>query len=169
GKPKFAYFAGADKKYKETESSEKGGIEKTMFAKAKQSVEKALSLSITCTTTKPYLRVTGKLKIQQPKISNISAELPRSCEAKDSSDENELQEKRSMLYTGSPIIIIEAPKLIKTAASSVPWPNFTLVKRGKVGRIVSKESYDVWTVRFSNGIYIIDGKYFKPLDLAEYS
>jgi hypothetical protein len=41
-----------------------------------------------------------------------------------------------MLNKGSPIIIIEAPKMLKTAASSIPCPNFGLVKRGNVGRYI---------------------------------
>lgn len=79
-------------------------------------------------------------------------------------------EKRSKLDKGSPIIIIEAPKMIKTAAS-VPClrVNSGLVKPGDVGRIVSRKPKDVWAVRLSIGTYLIDGKYFKPLDLAQNS
>ena len=123
-----------EKKYKE-KSSLKGSIGKTtLAAKAINSVEKAMSLSISCSTTKPYLKVDTKIKIQQ-QIPNISIALPRSCEPKDSSDhENELLEKRSKLDKGSPIIIIEAPKMIKTASNSVYCPNFGLYKRGDVGR-----------------------------------
>jgi len=57
------------------------------------------------------------------------------CESKESSEENDLLEKRSKLDKGSPIIIIEAPKMIKTAAS-VPClrVNSGLVKPGDVGR-----------------------------------
>ncbi|KAK2442692.1 DUF3148 family protein [Trifolium repens] len=160
-----------EKKYEEPRP--KGGIGKTtlaedLYAKAKHSVKKATSLSISCSTTKPYLKVDSKINIQQLLIPNISAALSRSCEPKDSSEENELQKKRFMLNKGSPIIFIDAPKVIKTQASSIPWPNFGLVKRGNVGRVVSKKSNDVWAVRLSIGIYIIEGKYFKPLDLAEY-
>jgi hypothetical protein len=73
---------------------------------------------------------------QQNQYSTIidTKYLPRSCEPKDSSEENELQIKRFMLNKGSPIIIIDAPKAIKTQASSIPCPNFGLVKRGNVGR-----------------------------------
>ncbi|CAJ2651398.1 disease resistance protein [Trifolium pratense] len=128
-----------------------------------------MSLSLSCAiTTKPFLKFNSTLKYQQQK-PNISLALVR-CESisKDSSEENELSEKRSKLDKGSPIIIIEAPKMIKTAAS-VPClrVNSGLVKPGDVGRIVSRKPKDVWAVRLSIGTYLIDGKYFKPLDIAE--
>ncbi|WJX32884.1 Protein CHLORORESPIRATORY REDUCTION 42, chloroplastic [Trifolium repens] len=127
-----------------------------------------MSLSLSYAITKPVLNFNSSLKYQQQR-PNISLALVR-CESisKDSSDENELQEKRSKLDKGSPIIIIEAPKMIKTAAS-VPClrVNSGLVKPGDVGRIVSRKPKDVWAVRLSIGTYLIDGKYFKPLDIAE--
>ncbi|XP_047982849.1 protein CHLORORESPIRATORY REDUCTION 42, chloroplastic isoform X2 [Salvia hispanica] len=54
------------------------------------------------------------------------------------------------LEVGSPIIVIEAPKLLKTA-SSVPClrANAGLVNPGDVGRIVSRKPMDVWAVRLS--------------------
>ncbi|KAF3652244.1 hypothetical protein BC332_01762 [Capsicum chinense] len=72
------------------------------------------------------------------------------------------------LEIGSPIIVIESPKFLKTAAS-VPClrPNIGLVKPGDVGRIVSRKPMDVWAVRLSIGTYLIDRKYFKPLELEE--
>ncbi|KAH7541853.1 protein CHLORORESPIRATORY REDUCTION 42, chloroplastic [Ziziphus jujuba] len=72
------------------------------------------------------------------------------------------------LEIGSPVIVIEAPKMIKTAAS-VPClrANSGLVKPGDVGRIVSRKPKDVWAVRLTIGTYLLDGKYFKPLDLDE--
>ncbi|GAU44154.1 hypothetical protein TSUD_399760 [Trifolium subterraneum] len=94
-----------------------------------------MSLSLSCAITKPFLKFNSTLKYQQQR-PNISLALVR-CESisKDSSGENELQEKRSKLDKGSPIIIIEAPKMIKTAAS-VPClrVNSGLVKPGDVGR-----------------------------------
>ncbi|KAK2442674.1 DUF3148 family protein [Trifolium repens] len=127
-----------------------------------------MSLSLSYAITKPVLNFNSSLNYQQQR-PNISLALVR-CESisKDSSDENELQEKRSKLDKGSPIIIIEAPKMIKTAAS-VPClrVNSGLVKPGDVGRIVSRKPKDVWAVRLSIGTYLIDGKYFKPLDIAE--
>ncbi|WJX32903.1 Protein CHLORORESPIRATORY REDUCTION 42, chloroplastic [Trifolium repens] len=129
-----------------------------------------MSMSLSYAITKPFLKFnSSSLKYQQQR-PNISLALVR-CESisKDSSsDENELQEKRSKLDKGSPIIIIEAPKMIKTAAS-VPClrVNSGLVKPGDVGRIVSNKPKDVWAVRLSIGTYLIDGKYFKPLDIAE--
>jgi predicted secreted protein len=95
-----------------------------------------MSLTLSCAITKPFLKFnSSSLKYQQQR-PNISLALVR-CESisKDSSDENELQEKLSKLDKGSPIIIIEAPKMIKTAAS-VPClrVNSGLVKPGDVGR-----------------------------------
>ncbi|CAI8597770.1 unnamed protein product [Vicia faba] len=127
-----------------------------------------MSWSLSCATTKPSLKFHSCLKYQQQR-PNISVTHIR-CESKDSPEENKFLEKRSKLEKGSPIIIIEAPKMIKTAAS-VPClkVNSGLVKPGDVGRIVSRKPMDVWAVRLSIGTYLIDGKYFKPLDLAEYS
>jgi len=34
-------------------------------------------------------------------------------------------------------------------------------------RIVSRKPKDVWAVRLRIGTYLIDGKYFKPLDLPD--
>ncbi|KVI06634.1 Protein of unknown function DUF3148 [Cynara cardunculus var. scolymus] len=70
------------------------------------------------------------------------------------------------LQIGSPIIIVEAPTMLKTAAS-VPClrVNSGLVKAGDVGRIMSRKPKDVWAVRLTIGTYLIDGKYFKPLQL----
>ncbi|KAK2969889.1 hypothetical protein RJ640_015457 [Escallonia rubra] len=76
--------------------------------------------------------------------------------------------KGPRLGIGSPIVVIEAPKVLKTAAS-VPClrANSGLVKPGDVGRIVSRKPKDVWAVRLTIGTYLIDGKYFKALDLSE--
>ncbi|XP_031109860.1 uncharacterized protein LOC116014019 [Ipomoea triloba] len=74
----------------------------------------------------------------------------------------------SKLEIGSPIIVVEAPKYLKTA-DSVPClrANPGLVKPGDVGRIVSRKPKDVWAVRLNIGTYLIDGKYFKPLEVDE--
>lgn len=74
----------------------------------------------------------------------------------------------SKLRIGSPIVITEAPQMIKTAAS-VPClrVNAGLVNPGDVGRIVSRKPMDVWAVRLSIGTYLIDGKYFKALEIDE--
>ncbi|XP_051142500.1 protein CHLORORESPIRATORY REDUCTION 42, chloroplastic [Andrographis paniculata] len=81
---------------------------------------------------------------------------------------NSSQKEKSKLEIGSPIIVIEAPQLLKTA-TSVPClrANNNVVKPGDVGRIVSRKPKDVWAVRLTVGTYLIDGKYFKPLELDE--
>ncbi|AED92908.2 DUF3148 family protein [Arabidopsis thaliana] len=81
---------------------------------------------------------------------------------------NEAPRPKSKLQVGSPIIIVEAPKVIKTAAS-MPClrANSGLVKPGDVGRIVSRKPKDLWAVRLSIGTYLLDGKYFKALELDE--
>ncbi|XP_020204431.1 uncharacterized protein LOC109789807 [Cajanus cajan] len=121
----------------------------------------AWSLS-SCAITKPFLRVQDRSLSHEVQRTNSSVAFIR-CESK------ELPEKGSKkLEIGSPIIFIEAPKMIKTAAT-MPClrVNSGLVKPGDVGRIVSRKPKDVWAVRLSIGTYLIDGKYFQPLDLAE--
>ncbi|XVF47054.1 hypothetical protein PTKIN_Ptkin03bG0078300 [Pterospermum kingtungense] len=82
--------------------------------------------------------------------------------------ESGLPPRSSRLEIGSPIIVVEAPKMIKTAAS-VPClrVNSGLVKPGDVGRIVSRKPKDVWAVRLAIGTYLLDGKYFKALEFDE--
>ncbi|KAB1203793.1 hypothetical protein CJ030_MR8G016823 [Morella rubra] len=76
--------------------------------------------------------------------------------------------RSSKLEIGLPVIVIEAPKMMKTATSiSCLRVNSGLVKPGDVGRIVSRKPKDVWAVRLTIGTYLIDGKYFKPLELDE--
>ncbi|KAL6902239.1 hypothetical protein ACP4OV_005115 [Aristida adscensionis] len=70
------------------------------------------------------------------------------------------------LKIGSPIVILEAPAMLKTAAS-VPSLRYNSgqVKAGDVGRIVARKPKDVWAVRLAVGAYLLDGKYFRPLDV----
>nr|AKH05236.1 chlororespiratory reduction 42 [Geranium maderense] len=77
-------------------------------------------------------------------------------------------ETNGKLVVGSPVIVVEAPRMIKTAAS-VPCliVNSGLVNPGDVGRIVSRKPKDVWAVRLAIGTYLIDGKYFKALVLDD--
>ncbi|KAK7306676.1 hypothetical protein VNO77_44628 [Canavalia gladiata] len=141
----------------------------------KRFMKVSMALSLSCAITKPLLRAHNCLTVQYRSL-NYQLQRPNSvvtyikCESKESSEEKELLAKRSKLEIGSPVIVIEAPKMIKTAAS-VPCLriNSGLVKPGDVGRIVSRKPKDVWAVRLSIGTYLIDGKYFKPLDLAEYN
>ncbi|BAT88939.1 protein CHLORORESPIRATORY REDUCTION 42, chloroplastic-like [Vigna umbellata] len=117
-----------------------------------------------CAITKPFLGVQERrLNCEVLKKNDVSALIK--CSSKESS---ELPEKGSKLGIGSPIIFIEAPKMIKTAAT-MPClrVNTGQVKAGDVGRIISRKPKDVWAVRLRIGTYLIDGKYFKPLDLAE--
>ncbi|QCD78862.1 uncharacterized protein LOC114188954 [Vigna unguiculata] len=117
-----------------------------------------------CAITKPFFGVQERsLNCEVLKKNGVSALIK--CSSKESS---ELPEKGSKLEIGSPIIFIEAPKMIKTAAT-MPClrVNTGQVKAGDVGRIVSRKPKDVWAVRLRIGTYLIDGKYFRPLDLAE--
>ncbi|KAK1433518.1 hypothetical protein QVD17_10429 [Tagetes erecta] len=90
----------------------------------------------------------------------------KSCVGRIMCESKEPEEGSSSLQIGSPIIIVEAPQMLKTAAS-VPClrVNSGLVKAGDVGRIMSRKPKDVWAVRLTIGTYLIDGKYFKPLQL----
>uniref|UniRef100_A0ACD5UMP6 Uncharacterized protein n=1 Tax=Avena sativa TaxID=4498 RepID=A0ACD5UMP6_AVESA len=75
---------------------------------------------------------------------------------------------KSKLKVGSPIVIIEEPPMLKTAAS-VPSlrQNAGRVKPGDVGRIMARRPKDVWAVRLAVGTYLLDGKHFKPLEVEE--
>ncbi|KAL3650110.1 hypothetical protein CASFOL_006513 [Castilleja foliolosa] len=121
----------------------------------------ALNLASSGSFTRPITRFcivnTYKLKSQ----------FATKCEMNESSSADP-NKKGPKLEIGSPIIVIEAPKLLKTAAS-VPClrPNTDLVKPGDVGRIVSRKPKDVWAVRLSIGTYLIDEKYFKPLEIED--
>ncbi|XP_073158743.1 protein CHLORORESPIRATORY REDUCTION 42, chloroplastic [Henckelia pumila] len=112
----------------------------------------ALNLSLMLTRASP--------NINHLKFHSLKRQFVTNCELNES--------KSSKLEIGSPIIVIEAPQLLKTAAS-VPClrANSGLIKPGDVGRIVSRKPKDVWAVRLSVGTYLIDGKYFKPLELPE--
>ncbi|CAL1403715.1 unnamed protein product [Linum trigynum] len=76
--------------------------------------------------------------------------------------------KPKKLQIGSPVVVVEAPRMIKTAAN-MPClrVNSGLVNPGDVGRIVSRKPKDLWAVRLAIGTYLIDGKYFKPLELDD--
>ncbi|XP_037496614.1 uncharacterized protein LOC119369094 [Jatropha curcas] len=122
----------------------------------------ALSLSSTSTIRCTKLH-NSILQFTNSSSRNQNFNFVTKCESKESSPE-----KFKKLEIGSPIVVIEAPKMIKTA-TSVPClrVNSGLVKPGDVGRIVSRKPKDVWAVRLSIGTYLIDGKYFKPLELQE--
>lgn len=98
-----------------------------------------MALSFSYAITKPFLRVQDKsmnCELQRPKNGVVAL---IKCESKESSPE--LPEKPSKLEIGSPIIFIEAPKIIKTAAT-MPClrVNSGLVKPGDVGRYFTLSS-----------------------------
>lgn len=70
------------------------------------------------------------------------------------------------LKSGSSIVIVEAPPTLKTA-EPMPMlrPNSGLIKPGDAGRIICRRPKDLWAVRFATGAYLIDRKYFKPLEI----
>nr|XP_016491163.1 PREDICTED: uncharacterized protein LOC107810847 [Nicotiana tabacum] len=121
-----------------------------------------MALSITSISKCRSSRLFSHGSILQPPLKFYN--FVTKCDLKEPSADSKIDSKK--LGIGSPIIVIEAPKLLKTAAS-VPClrPNDGLVKPGDVGRIVSRKPMDVWAVRLSIGTYLIDGKYFKPLEL----
>ncbi|KAH7661606.1 hypothetical protein IHE45_15G075600 [Dioscorea alata] len=72
------------------------------------------------------------------------------------------------LQIGSPVIIVEAPAALKTAAYMPSLRvNTGQIKTGDVGRIVARKLKDVWAVRLAIGTYLLDGKHFKPLEIDE--
>ncbi|CAL9144686.1 unnamed protein product [Musa hybrid cultivar] len=102
------------------------------------------------------------LRLLQPSKAPVS--LPR-CQG---DSRNETSGGKSDLSIGSPIVVVEAPPTLKTAtAMSSLRINTGLVKQGDVGRIIARKPKDVWAVRLAIGTYLIDGKYFKPLDVDE--
>ncbi|KAH9576979.1 hypothetical protein CY35_01G191000 [Sphagnum magellanicum] len=73
---------------------------------------------------------------------------------------------KETLEVGSPVVIIEAPPMLKTA-EPMPMmrPNTGTIKHGDAGRIIDRRPKDVWAVRFVIGAYLIDRRYFEPLEL----
>jgi hypothetical protein len=73
---------------------------------------------------------------------------------------------KQTLEVGSPVVIIEAPPMLKTA-EPMPMmrPNTGTIKPGDAGRIIDRRPKDVWAVRFVIGAYLIDRRYFEPLEL----
>ncbi|XP_042479213.1 uncharacterized protein LOC122060107 [Macadamia integrifolia] len=104
------------------------------------------------------------IRIQTPHIVSRC----ESSESKFPEKQSEFPKRNSKLQIGSPIVFVEAPEYIKTAAS-MPClrVNTGLVKPGDVGRIVARKPKDVWVVRLAIGTYLIDGKHFRPLDLDD--
>ncbi|XP_022153826.1 uncharacterized protein LOC111021250 [Momordica charantia] len=86
------------------------------------------------------------------------------CESSASAADETPPAKSRKLEIGSPVIVVEAPKMIKTAAS-VPClrVNSGIINPGDVGRIVSRKPKDVWAVRLKVGTYLIDGR---PLSIS---
>uniref|UniRef100_A0A6N2L7T4 Protein kinase domain-containing protein n=1 Tax=Salix viminalis TaxID=40686 RepID=A0A6N2L7T4_SALVM len=128
-----------------------------------------MASSFSPTSTIPRTNPTLQSNHSTNNVWNQRLNLVTRCESKESSSETNLPAKRTAkLGIGAPIVVIEAPKMIKTAAT-MPClrVNTGLVKPGDVGRIVSRKPKDVWAVRLSIGTYLIDGKYFKPLELDE--
>ncbi|CAM6089065.1 unnamed protein product [Calypogeia fissa] len=70
------------------------------------------------------------------------------------------------LVSGSPIVIVEAPEMLKTA-EPMPMmrPNRGLIKPGDAGRVIDRRPKDLWAVRFAVGAYLVERKCFKPLDV----
>ncbi|KAB5541755.1 hypothetical protein DKX38_014729 [Salix brachista] len=131
--------------------------------------ELLMASSFSPTSTIPRTNPTLQSNHSTNNVWNQRLNLVTRCESKESSSETNLPAKRTTkLGIGSPIVVIEAPKMIKTAAT-MPClrVNTGLVKPGDVGRIVSRKPKDVWAVRLAIGTYLIDGKYFKPLELDE--
>ncbi|KAG2674209.1 hypothetical protein I3843_13G109000 [Carya illinoinensis] len=124
----------------------------------------SISRGTTPSTSVPLIRLSIQTRIPTCTVTV-------KCESKEPPAEIGLpaaKSSNSKLEIGSPVIVIEAPQMIKTAAS-VPClrVNSGLVKPGDVGRIVSRKPKDVWAVRLAIGTYLIDGKYFKPLELGD--
>ena len=103
----------------------------------------SMAFSFSCATTKPFLRVQGRRSLNCEVLRPNGVSSLIKCASKESS---ELPEKGSKLEIGSPIIFIEAPKMIKTAAT-MPClrVNTGQVKPGDVGRysFTSSSTYSI--------------------------
>ncbi|XP_077245226.1 DUF3148 family protein [Tasmannia lanceolata] len=107
-----------------------------------------------------------QLNYLAPGIGNLRFATTR-CESSSSSSSTQSSGNES-LRIGSAVIIIEAPKTLKTAVSIACLKvNTGLVKPGDVGRIVARKPKDVWAVRLAVGTYLMDGKHFKPFVIDE--
>ncbi|KAJ6693057.1 hypothetical protein OIU79_014737 [Salix purpurea] len=108
-----------------------------------------MASSFSPTSTIPRTNPTLQSNHSRNNVWSQRLNLVTRCESKESSSETNLPAKRTTkLGIGSPIVVIEAPKMIKTAAT-MPClrVNTGLVKPGDVGRIVSRKPKDVWAVR----------------------
>ncbi|KAM6576578.1 hypothetical protein CsatB_028415 [Cannabis sativa] len=135
-------------------------------------VTKLPPFSKTTSTPNNLFKFNNYFYISSPNSNNHNTIIIKS-EFSSSSSKDEISDPKKIghskkLGIGSPIVVIEAPKTVKTAAS-VPCLriNHGLINPGDVGRIVSRKPKDVWAIRLSIGTYLIDGKYFKPLELDE--
>eukprot|EP00271_Cylindrocystis_brebissonii_P022239 TRINITY_DN8476_c0_g1_i1.p1 TRINITY_DN8476_c0_g1~~TRINITY_DN8476_c0_g1_i1.p1 ORF type:complete len:236 (+),score=14.16 TRINITY_DN8476_c0_g1_i1:270-977(+) len=75
------------------------------------------------------------------------------------------QDASQELEMGSPIVIVEEPPYVKTA-EPMPMmrPNEGVIKVGDVGRILDRRPKGTWAIRFAIGAYLVDRKYFQPLE-----
>ncbi|ERM93611.1 hypothetical protein AMTRI_Chr03g149390 [Amborella trichopoda] len=111
-------------------------------------------------TISSYANLLPTLTLQLPASPNTrKMSIITKCEAPE-------RERKSELSIGSPIIFVEAPPTLKTADSMPSLKiNNGFVKPGDVGRIVARKPKDVWAVRLTIGTFLMDAKYFRPLDL----
>ncbi|CAK9314109.1 unnamed protein product [Citrullus colocynthis] len=131
----------------------------------------AVSLSPATPIPRPSISIVSSISSFDVSSSLNTRSQPRSfvkCESSASAADQTPPAKSRKLEIGSPVIVIEAPKMIKTAAS-VPClrVNSGIISPGDVGRIVSRKPKDVWAVRLKVGTYLIDGRYFRPLELDQ--
>ncbi|XP_038900819.1 uncharacterized protein LOC120087887 [Benincasa hispida] len=131
----------------------------------------AASLSPATAISRPSITILSSISSLNVSSSLSNRSQPRrlvKCESSASAADQTPPENSRKLEIGSPVIVIEAPKMIKTAAS-VPClrVNSGIINPGDVGRIVSRKPKDVWAVRLKVGTYLIDGKYFRPLKLDQ--
>ncbi|KAF3785513.1 hypothetical protein EJ110_NYTH27748 [Nymphaea thermarum] len=101
-------------------------------------------------------------------ILRCDSTIPGSTSDESAKERAVLQNSKASLGIGSPIVVIEAPPALKTADSMPSLKmNTGQIKPGDVGRIVARKPKDVWAVRLAAGTYLMDAKYFTPLDLEE--
>ncbi|KAJ3669932.1 hypothetical protein LUZ60_010256 [Juncus effusus] len=119
----------------------------------------------TCRTT---IKFSPSLAAFEPKSATFSSQRFGRVVRCESNSSNASQGGQVELTVGSPIVITVEPPALKTATAMPSLrANNGQIRAGDVGRIVARKPMDVWAVRLAIGTYLLDGKYFKPMDVEE--
>mmetsp|Transcript_9025 Transcript_9025/g.15502 ORF Transcript_9025/g.15502 Transcript_9025/m.15502 type:complete len:168 (-) Transcript_9025:156-659(-) len=74
----------------------------------------------------------------------------------------------SKLEVGSIVVVTEMPEFVKTSNSMAALRIAKdVISLGDPGRIMQRKLKGYWVVRFKNGAYLIDEKYFTPIEQTQ--